>query len=161
MIRFARGSVPCALIGALARLAVAQPGAHCREGKPLTGDIGIGGFQCVAAGCAVNGLSGGRYHHSFSAEPYILDVDSTGPAASLLRDGDVLVAVDGLLITTVEAGDRLANLIPGQPVSLRVRRAGKDLEVRVTPRLGCNMPYIMVTPDRRRFPVPPRAPADP
>jgi S1-C subfamily serine protease len=157
----ARGSIPCALIAALARLAFGQPGSHCLEGKPLTGDIGIGGFQCVAAGCSVNGLSGGRYRHSFSAEPYILDVDSTGPAAGLLRDDDVLIAVDGLLITTAEAGDRLANLEPGRPVTLRVRRAGNDLQVRVTPRSGCNMPYIMVTPDRRRFPAPQRPRADP
>jgi len=153
----ARAGIRCGLIHALSGLAVRPVNAQCPEGKALTGDLGIGGFQCVAAGCGVNALSGGRYHHSFSAEPYILDVDTGGPAAHLLEDGDVLVAVDGLLITTTEAGDRLANLEPGRPVTLRIRRGGNELTVRVTTRLGCNMPYIMVTPDKRRFPSPPRS----
>ena len=139
--RFARAFSFCV---ALATPALAQQPV-CREHKPPTGDIGIGGFQCVASGCGVNGEYRGRYSHNFSAEPYVWDIDPKGPSAGLLKDGDRIVSVDGLLITTPMAGDRLANMKPGTPVSLRLRRGDRIVGATVIPRLGCNMPWISVT----------------
>ena len=128
---------------------------ECRENKPVTGDIGIGGFQCVAAGCSVNELRNNRYRHHFSAEPYVWSIDPAGPSAGLLEEGDRIVAIDDVLVTTPAGGERLANLTPGRSITLRVRRDDKVLTMSVVPRLGCNMPYITVTSDRRRHSPPP------
>ncbi len=145
---------------ALSSPALAQAVPQCREHKPLTGDIGIGGFQCVAAGCAVNGEYRGRYYHSFSAEPYVWDIEPRGPSAGLLIDGDRIVSIDGMLITTEAGGDRLANLVPGEKVGLRLRRGESVVSVTVQPKLGCNMPYISVTARQGRPPRPPRKGSD-
>jgi len=58
----------------------------------------------------------------FQTEPEIKVVDRDGPSYGLLKSGDVIVAIDGLLITTRKAGVRLANLVAGEPVELLVRR---------------------------------------
>ena len=151
-----RGS-RCLLVLVIAATPVlAQHVPACRENKPPTGDIGIGELQCVAAGCGVNGLSRGRYRHEFSAEPYVWDIDPAGPAAGLLNDGDRIVSINGMLITTAAGGERLANLVPGERLSLRVRRADRVTLVTVVPVLGCNVPSIAVTPHPGRPPRPPR-----
>lgn len=124
---------------------------ECREEKPLTGDIGIVGFRCVAAGCAVNGLRDGCYRHWFSAEPYLLGIDPQGPLAGLAEAGDRIVAIDGALITTPSGGERLANLTPGKEIRLHVRRGETLNVIKVTPRLGCNMPSLIVTSHNRKI----------
>lgn len=129
----------------MALWAVNAQSARCPEGKPLAGDLGIGGFQCVAAGCAVNLLSDGRYRHEFTVEPYVHAIDSAGPSAGKLREWDRLVAIDNALVTTIEGGDRLANLTAGTAVSLVVRRGGALVRVVVTPTAGCNVPSLAVT----------------
>jgi len=78
-------------------------------------------------------------------EPRIAVIDAKGPSANLLKENDMLVAVDGSLITTLEAGSKLANSKVGRPVRLRIRREGKELEVQVVPGKGCNMPGLTVT----------------
>ena len=75
-------------------------------------------------------------------------------SAGQLQEGDRIVAIDDLLITTPVGGRRMANLKPGEAIALRIRRNDHLLTVTLTPVLGCNMPYIMVTPDRRRYPPP-------
>lgn len=116
----------------------------CPEGHPETGDLGISHLLCVGGSCSVNLRTGNGYAHDFSTEPRIQGLDRNGPAWGRLQDGDVLIAIDGVLITTREGGRRLANLTPGKPVELRVRREGKETDVTVIPRLGCNMPMLAV-----------------
>ena len=127
---------------------------RCPEGKTPAGDLGIGGFQCVAAGCAVNVYAGGRYHHEFTVEPYVYAIDTTGPSARKLREWDRVVAIDQALVTTLDGGDRLANLTPGTVVSLVVRRGGALVRVAITPTAGCNAPALRVT--KRDIPRPGR-----
>ena len=122
----------------------AVSGGHCPEGHPETGDIGITSLICVSGSCNVNEQSGRGYTHEFSTEPRIGGVNPDGPADGKLRPGDVIIAIDGVLITTREGGRRLANLKLGVPVTLRIRRAGKELDVTLLPRLGCNMPRLAV-----------------
>jgi hypothetical protein len=83
----------------------------------------------------------GAYIHSkderrwlFETEPEITEVDRDGPSEGVLKRGDVIVAVDGMLITTRRAGVRLANLIAGEPVELAIRRARRERTVTVVPR---------------------------
>ena len=123
----------------------AEPsGQSCPEGHPQTGDLGISHLLCVGGSCSVNLRTGRGYAHDFSTEPRIQGLDRNGPSWGRLQDGDVLIAIDGILITTLEGGRRLANLTPGKPVELRIRRGGKEMDVTVVPRLGCNMPMLAV-----------------
>jgi S1-C subfamily serine protease len=143
----------------------AQTALRCPEGHPTTGDLGIEYLLCVGGSCSVNLRTDRGYAHDFSTEPRIRGVQPGGPAAGKLRDGDILISIDGVLITTLEGGRRLANLTPGKPVTLRVRRGDKEMDVTVVPGLGCNMPRLAVlggsktTPalqrgDRTPFPIP-------
>ena len=138
---------------------------QCPEGHPETGDIGISHLLCVGGSCSVNLRTDRGYAHDFSTEPRIRGLDKDGPAWGKLQDGDVLVAIDGVLITTREGGRRLANLTPNKPVTLRVRRGGKEEDVTVVPRSGCNMPMLAVlgggrptTPAIQRAPRTPPSP---
>jgi len=123
----------------------AVPGAshECREG---TGDLGIGRYVCDGGSCTVSErLQDGRVIHRFSVEPRISTIDPKGPSANKLRQNDVLVAVDGVLITTLEGGYRLANANIGKAVRLRVRRGREELEIQIVPGKGCNLPGLTVT----------------
>lgn len=144
MIRH-RISLFFAVATAFAFAAAASPqGLRCPEGHPETGDIGISHLLCVAGSCSVNLRTDRGYSHDFSTEPRIRGIEKDGPAWGRLQDGDVLVAVDGVLITTREGGRRLANLTPGRPVTLRIRRGDKEVDVALLPKLGCNMPNLAV-----------------
>ncbi len=70
----------------------------------------------------------------FQAEPKVQGVDRDGPSHGKLKDGDVIVAIDGMLITTRKAGIRFANLVAGEPVELTVRRRGRTRSVTIMPR---------------------------
>lgn len=70
----------------------------------------------------------------FNVEPEIQGIDRGGPSDGLLEDGDVIVAIDGMLVTTRRAGTRLANLEAGEPVELEVRRGRRTQTVTVVPR---------------------------
>jgi S1-C subfamily serine protease len=126
---------------------------RCPEGHPTTGDLGIEYLLCVGESCSVNLRTERGFAHDFSTEPSIRGIHPGGPAAGKLRDGDVLISIDGVLITTREGGRRLANLTPGKPVKLRVRRAGKEVDVSVVPGVGCNMPRLAVLGSSRTAPA--------
>lgn len=134
------------IISACALVAGAQE--SCPEGHPVTGDLGISHLLCVGGSCSVNLRTGRGYAHDFSTEPRIQGLEKDGPAWGRLQDRDILVAIDGVLITTLEGGRRLANLTPGKPVELRIRRGGRDMDVTVVPRTGCNMPMLAVRQQR-------------
>jgi membrane-associated protease RseP (regulator of RpoE activity) len=144
---------------------LARPSGPCPEGHPRTGDLGIQSLVCVSGSCAVNMWTGREYTHEFSTEPRIRGLSPRGPSAGKLEDGDIIIAIDDVLITTREGGRRLANLEPGVPVTLRIRRDGEEMDVELVPREGCNMPMLAVlgSPPTPRPAVAPRpaAPARP
>ena len=69
----------------------------------------------------------------FGSEPRVRTVDPDGPSAGKLRSGDLIVAIDNLLITTPRAGFRYANLVAGEPVELTIRRSGRLSTVTIVP----------------------------
>lgn len=143
-----------------ARTAQMRGGGACPEGLPVTGDLGIEYLLCVGGRCAVNlRTSRGGYTHDFSTEPIIRGIRPGSPAAGELRNGDILVAIDGCLVTTREGGRRLANLEPGVPVTLRIRRDGEEMDVVVVPETGCNAPRLAVRAGREAPPAPAARPA--
>jgi S1-C subfamily serine protease len=144
-----RGRLIPLLMALLVAPAVAAA-QQCPQGLPRTATLGIGFFHCVGGGCSVNVRTARGLTHDFSAEPRVWNLDPRGPAAGRLREGDVITAVDGALVTTPEGGRRLANLRPDRPVSLRVRRGGEEMAVRVVPAAGCNTPGLVVSASASR-----------
>jgi hypothetical protein len=117
----------------------------CTEGRML-GSLGITGLECT--NCSFSSTRGVIVRARFDTEPVIIGVNEE----SALRVGDVLIAVDGDLITTRAGADRLASVGPNASVRLRVRRDGTEREVRVRAIPSC------VRAAMREPPSPPRAP---
>jgi S1-C subfamily serine protease len=121
-----------------ATMAAAQEG--CPSGRAPYGSLGIGLYQCPGGSCSINMRDlkegePGPMRHSFSTEPRLRDIGP--PGSSVLRDGDVLVAVDGRLITSVEGGARLGGLRPGEDVRLTIRRDGRQIDAWLTAERSC------------------------
>jgi S1-C subfamily serine protease len=82
----------------------------------------------------------------FGSEPRVREVDPDGPSAGILRSGDVIVAIDSMLITTERAGFRYANLVVGEPVELTIRRSGSLSTVTIIPSAVSEDDYYDVSP---------------
>jgi hypothetical protein len=121
-------------------------GQPCYGVRPPSGTIGIGRYECIGSSCIVNEHLSDGYAHLFTTEPSAWDIDPAGPAAGKLHDGDVIVAVDEMLITSRAGGRRIANLTPGQPVTLAIRPRGTTTQrdLKLTPVLGCEIPSLGV-----------------
>ena len=128
---------------------VAPAGAQqCPERRVAQGDLGIEALLCTGATASCSIYSGDGAVHRFSVEPRIQRLDRAGPASDQLRVGDVIVAVDSLMITTTEGGRRLASVQPGQQVRLLVRRNGALLEQIIAARRGCGIRSLSVSTKR-------------
>lgn len=117
--------------------AVAQEdGARCADERLTGGTLGIGLYQCAGGACGLYQKYGDGYAQRFSVEPRVWELSE--PARGRLKDGDILVAIDGTLITTGGGGRKLASVVPGQSVELRVRRGKNERTVRLTAAEGCD-----------------------
>jgi membrane-associated protease RseP (regulator of RpoE activity) len=132
--------------------------SSCPDGATPRGEIGIASFEC--SNCALfTSRDDGRRSWSFSAEPIVRTVEPDSPADGKIEDGDRLVAIDGHLITTGEGGDRLANLSPGETVSIVVRSGSGERTVAVVPRSECpRSGGAAIAPSIAAFPSPQRVP---
>ncbi len=91
-------------------------------------------MQCPQDGCAVEDRGGVLVIWSFDREPIIHSVSEDGPADRAgLRVDDVVVAIDGVAITSPVGGQRFAALQAGVRVTFSVRRLGQLVRLRVTP----------------------------
>jgi hypothetical protein len=144
-----------AITAALLALPGASPGQACgRNGGVTVPDLGFGDIDCEH--CTIN-INPRRVTYYFATEPRLGDID--GPGRGLLREGDALVAVDGRLITTEDASERLSTVRRGERVRLTVRRGGRTQDVTVVAGQRCLEPPTPPTPPTP--PRPPRAPASP
>lgn len=96
----------------------------------------------------------------FDPDVRIAGVRPDGPAAGRLREGDVLVALDGHRITTRDAARRYAELRPGERVRLSVRRGVRSEEVTITAAAQC-APHPPAPPAPPHAAAPPDAPPPP
>jgi membrane-associated protease RseP (regulator of RpoE activity) len=138
------------LVGSIAPLHAQEGAARCAADEMLVGVV-YTSLQCN--NCSLEIVRATRERRwSFGAEPTITGVRDEGAAGAKLRAGDVVVAIDGYLITTQEGGKRFAEVRPNEPITLRVRRDGREREVRVVPDARC---------ESLGSPVAPAAPAAP
>lgn len=145
-------------------LVVSEPGVSqvrsdeavaCPQGFE-EGSIGISGLACDGECTLTLRKDGTERSWSFSTEPRVFGINDEGPADGILREGDHLVAIDGVLITTQEGGRRYANLQPGETVDVRFRRDGRVREATLEVVGDCRSP---VEPARVVGRIPPPAPA--
>lgn len=134
--------VPIAVAIALAGIPGSVAGQRCTP-RPY---LGVGYFSCDGGLCAVHGartlrqgegLRDSGFDYDFTVEPTLWEVDPEGPATGLLRDQDVLVAVNDRVITSVAASQELQDMRAGEPVRLLVRRDGALVEKTITPVSSC------------------------
>ena len=72
-------------------------------------------------------------HFIYRVPPTVSQVESGGPAASGgLQAGDILMAVDGLSVTTLAGTRRLSGINTGEKVVFTVDRGGRRVEVTMT-----------------------------
>lgn len=132
----------------------------CGDGLPPRPSVGVDRYHCVGGACRVWGVTGQptaeailsdeggrafwgprwedvRTSFEFTVEPSLWDVDPMGPAWGRIQEGDVLVAVDGLPVTSARAGRILGDPTPGEPVELTVRHRGAFRTVQVDPAPTC------------------------
>jgi len=92
------------------------------------GWLGIG-LSCSHCSLSLTG-TGDTRRWSFSELPRVFSVDDDGPGDRAgLRIGDVLVAMDGVSLTTADGGARFGSIRPGQTVRLTYRREGRERTV--------------------------------
>jgi hypothetical protein len=161
----APGALRIAALAAVALLAASDAGCQQRAPRPAPaaapkcevgelGSLGLSGWDCRGDCTITLGAKGEEKAWSFSVEPRITGVAEGGPADGILQAGDILVAVDGLLITTAEGGERLASLPADADVKVRYRREGRLAEAVVRTVAVCGSAWDVPPPP------PPPAPAE-
>jgi hypothetical protein len=105
----------------------------CDNGLPEVAYLGIGDLSCD---CSTNFAMKSQDGHAqltrvwrFRSEPIVRNIRDDGPAKGRFREGDVITAIDGSLITTREGSGRFSSLEPGQTVRFTVRRDGREMPV--------------------------------
>jgi hypothetical protein len=116
---------------------LAQEKPDCEEGLIAVGDMGITRLQGKIHVGKPDENGDIQIVLRFMSEPVIQELDPDGPAVGKLRVGDVIVAVDGKLITAEGAGHAFVDPPVGIPVELRIRRDGKEGKVEIVPDWIC------------------------
>lgn len=131
-----------------AQVLTAQTGigqsAQCGADEIAVASFGLSGLEC--RNCTLyDSDDPGVTRWEFRSEPTILGIKPDGPAEGRLRAGDVIVAIDGHLITTREGGRRIAQPEAGRAAAFRIRRDSREMEASVTPSIECRpAPYRRV-----------------
>ncbi|WP_420129631.1 PDZ domain-containing protein [Longimicrobium sp.] len=94
-------------------------------GEPARGHLGVR----IGCDCTVSSTPSADKPWRFRSAIRVDAVEADGPAAGVLRRGDVITAVDGAAVTEAEGARRLWQARPGQPVRLSIERDGQRMEV--------------------------------
>ena len=129
-----RPELLCAVLLALASTvpAGAQESTCPSEADPV-GHLGLS----VSCDCTVSMARWPERPWSFRSGIHVVSVEAGGPAAGKLQPGDTVVAVDGHAVATAEGARRMADLKPGERVTLTFRRNGREARVEVRPDPIC------------------------
>lgn len=116
---------------------------------PSTVTVPYFGWDAIECGkCNVYGS-----YLEYLTQPQIRDIKPDGPAANRLRDNDVLLAVDGLEITTPAAWHRMRDVAPGEGLRFSVRRGTDTATSTVVPSTRCAAPSDPRIPHFDRAPM--------
>ena len=115
-----------AVAGSVAN-AQATPQASPR--REIVGDLGITAVECD---CTFDGRNSRERVFRFRSNLIVIGVAPSGPSAGLIFPGDTIFDIDGTPLMTREGGLGLANVRPGQRVTLGLRRAGRAMRIGVT-----------------------------
>ena len=137
--------------------AQARPGTCDAEER--VGSLGITGLRCERCSFYTNGRAQAGV---FYTEPIIQALNPTLPASEVLRVGDVLVAVEDELITTIAGSERFSSPPSSGTVRVAVRRAGRltHLDVPVSPSCPVPADALADVPERGGVQVRPRSVVD-
>ena len=135
------------------RRTVVEPSKQCGPGAVVIGSLGYSGIECSSCSFTLH-EDGTDRQWKFRAEPVITGVKPGGPADGKLREGDVVVAIGGYLITTQEGGRLFGSVSPGAPVTVRIRRDGREGEVEITPSPECVRVEAVAVPAPAEAPAP-------
>jgi hypothetical protein len=108
--------------------------------------FGVTSYQCSS--CSFKRERDAAAEYSFSSEPFIL---GTTPW-SQLRVGDVVVAVNGLPITTRAGANQFTYPQPGE-TTVTVRRSGSRVDVKAVARPQCSLDSWFTRADVERVEV--------
>lgn len=128
-MRHTRNKFSALILVTAVMLAAVPDGA--RGGSPFD-RLGISSVECDCSFTV--DASGTSQRWVFHAEPRVVEVDRRGPARGHIEPGDYIVAIDGKLVTTGEGGRRFTAIAGGEPVVLTLRRDGRVVDERITPR---------------------------
>jgi hypothetical protein len=130
------------LLGATSALG-AQTGAACGANQRTVADYGFSSLECV--NCEIN--NNAPTWIVFHAPARLRDIRTGGPAQGKLAEGDSLLGVNGMDITTPIASERYSRAIPGDTVELTVKRDKSLLRVAIVAGAKC---ISGADPNRRR-----------
>lgn len=102
-------------------------------GEPARGHLGVR----IACDCTVNAAPSVARPWRFRSAILVDAVETGGPAAGVLRPGDVIAAVDGAPVTEAAGARRLWEVRPGESVRLTVERGGRRMEVTLRAAAVC------------------------
>lgn len=126
-------ALSCALTSTSAELA--QKDVVTVERAPIDEDvIGYLGISALSfKGSFTPKDADGIGIYRFRSEPLIESLDERGPAIEVLEKGDLIVSINDHLITTREGGRLYSDPPIGHPVTLKVRRDGRERDVIIVP----------------------------
>ena len=109
---------------------------QCSAPAVLVGDLGLGVLKCTGCSSVSRRMPGFAYV-DFSTEPTLVNIAKGGPAEGKLQAYDVLVALNGQLITTQAGAALFSWPPPGQSVRVTLRRSGSLKDVDIVPAARC------------------------
>lgn len=104
--------------------------------------FGAEALHCPGGICTYSAASGDEARFRLSTQPWLRAVEDR--VAPGIREGDVLVAVNDLPVTTPGGGTALANLAPSAIARLTVQRGARRLEIEARPEQRCGAPLMLV-----------------
>ncbi len=116
---------------------------RAQERPDCDGEMGAVGYLGISELSGINyrGFQVEKQHTTvflgFLSEPRVEKVDPSGPANGVLKKGDVIVSIEGHLITTVRGGVLFIDPPVGEPVDLTVRRGAREAKVTIVPEWIC------------------------
>jgi hypothetical protein len=129
MIVSTRASMIAGVALLCAANAFAQSATSRGSASTVVGHLGISDIQCD---CSFDGRDPAHRTFRFRSNLIVMDIVEGGPSDGVLQSGDEIVDVDGISLRTREGGLRFANIMPGQRVTLGVRRNSRTLRVALT-----------------------------